>query len=535
MQDWKLFEYLCCIYHACMYNCTVWHWDSVPERVLRACGYMISHDEHRLGRKEIHEGGIIPEFGLDAIAFDGEHYHAIQCKKRTGTLCASALGTFMSVFIGRMQRKDPDVKGFLYHTSKLERRFAYDMSRTKGMTVIRLDSLQQPQPKPAETLVTLREPQVRALEALKAWDQRTGLLNLPCGVGKTTVCGNYLRDTRPFCVVVVSPLKELAHQNGHRLRAFLPDYKLDERFSDGQPAIDVEAPTVRTVFTTTYDSFELSPALRALNAVFIVDEAHNIRPEMIQRVLDLPKCLLMTATPSTQLRDVGVVFEYSMREAINDKFICDYEVGLPIIDDKFVFDTPTCCAFLASGMLENGSTKCIVYCSSKAECDEFVKTSVPFLNDFHGIDVWAGVVTSDTKPKERKRVLRDFAQSTMRISILTSVRILNEGIDIPECDSVCFTKTTTNDTTAIQRICRANRLDVYKPQKVAHAYVFAEMNKCVDMLASLKHTDPELCSRVRMISSDYDNKQATHVLEAAKAQGPLIVERVNVKCTTKLP
>ena len=99
----------------------MWHWDSVPESVLLDCGFIRSHNENRLSRKERCEGGICQEYGLDAIAFDGEHYHGIQCKKRTGTLCASALGTFQAVFHGRMKDKDPGAKAFLYHTSKLER------------------------------------------------------------------------------------------------------------------------------------------------------------------------------------------------------------------------------------------------------------------------------------------------------------------------------------------------------------------------------------------------------------------------------
>ena len=61
---------------------------------------------------------------------------------------------------------------------------------------------QSPPPQTQEIDLSLRQPQQLALSVLlKGWEG-PGLLQLPCGVGKTVVAGAYLHHK---CVVVVSP------------------------------------------------------------------------------------------------------------------------------------------------------------------------------------------------------------------------------------------------------------------------------------------------------------------------------------------
>lgn len=51
-----------------------------------------------------------------------------------------------------------------------------------------------------------------------------------------------------------------------------------------------------------------------------------------------------------------------------------------------------------------------------------------------------------------------FRNDVLKISIILNVHVLDEGIDIPECDSVFLTNPNNNPTNIIQRISRANRL-----------------------------------------------------------------------------
>ena len=101
----------------------------------------------------------------------------------------------------------------------------------------------------------------------------------------------------------------------------------------------------------------------------------------------------MTATPPVLLtQSVNVVFEYSMRKAIDDGFICDYEVRLPVDEEILIpaclnaNDMTSCALFLISGMLETGASKCIIYCSSIDECTSMTKTITDICKTYHGLE-----------------------------------------------------------------------------------------------------------------------------------------------------
>eukprot|EP00965_Chrysotila_dentata_P073895 2440630-Pleurochrysis_carterae.AAC.1 len=109
------------------------------------------------------------------------------------------------------------------------------------------------------------------------------------------------------------------------------------------------------------------------------------------------------------------------------------------------------------------------------------------------------------------------------MSVLTSVRILSEGVNLVKCDSVFLscTSTDTEGIRCIQRMCRANRIDPDRPNKVAHCFVWAEdVDNTAVMLHSLKYANSEcvsggegedaqdikaLASRICMLRSEYDS------------------------------
>ena len=75
------------------------------------------------------------------------------------------------------------------------------------------------------------------------------------------------------------------------------------------------------------------------------------------------------------MQHIHVVFQYTLREAIDDGLVCSYEVRLPVDEEINILpcvrsnDLTTCALFLISGMLETGSKRCIVYCATMGECD----------------------------------------------------------------------------------------------------------------------------------------------------------------------
>ena len=205
MQKWKQYELQACEHHAKRHGHTVYHWSNVPEDVLINSGFVSSHHDWRLLRKAVEHKKQMREFGLDGIAVDKDGvYHGIQAKCWNETLCASDLGSFLSVMHGRFRKQNSNSKGYLYHTTKIQRDLWNDLN---SMDNIIIKSLPFENDAAAESSSSeggyighiqrneadfdLHPPQKEALDTLML-AYETGWsgpqkLKLPCGMGKTLV------------------------------------------------------------------------------------------------------------------------------------------------------------------------------------------------------------------------------------------------------------------------------------------------------------------------------------------------------------
>jgi hypothetical protein len=122
------FEHYCVNKHHIDFNQKTYHWSLIPDKVLIDSGYFESEELLRERRKK--NKGVLKEYGLDAISIENIDnnviYHGIQVKLWNETICANQLGTFTSVIINRFSEQS---KGYLYHTSKLEKTFENDINR----------------------------------------------------------------------------------------------------------------------------------------------------------------------------------------------------------------------------------------------------------------------------------------------------------------------------------------------------------------------------------------------------------------------
>ena len=94
-------------------------------------------------------------------------------------------------------------------------------------------------------------------------------------------------------------------------------------------------------------------------------------------------------------------------------------------------------------------------------------TSIEYSNDMYDILNWLckllnveieyWQIDCNTKKTTREKIINSFKQTT-KIAIIINVHILDEGINIPECDSVFITQPSNNMINIIQRMCRANRI-----------------------------------------------------------------------------
>ncbi len=626
------YEHQCIKYHDENFNMKSWHWKYIPEEILYECGFIINYNELRERRKEIflktnnylnnHQ-----EYGIDGIAIEenesGKIYHGIQSKLYKRLLSANDLGTFFAMICFRMRKKNINSCGYLYHSNGLNKYLTYDIQCSDGVIKpIKLkfnenltsnqknlinDSTKEEESNEDENEndYQLRDYQNEAIEKLnEEWDG-IRILNLPCGTGKTIVCGNYLKNNNYKKIFIFSPLKFLVKQNLERFKHFLPNYSSFLLDSDEDGSLDFNVINENmnndsnVIFSTTFKSaeeflinmFEENEQdedeeedeededenneynedeneedkyyckYDLEESILIVDEAHNLlnKKELNKIIKSFPKVILMTATPPRQLEEellCDTIYTYPFSKAIEEKYICDYQIYLPLIENnedksEVKYEKPTelneehfnndltkKILFLINGLLRTGSKNCIVYMSSVEEINEFTYLLNEVNNKYHYLDIWVDKIVSDIKQKEREKIINSFKEDKgdkNTIKILCSIRILDEGIDLPECDSIFIGDVGENssDIRMIQRICRANRLIENRPLKIANCFLWTEdTNKIINSLQLLKENDIEFNKKIKMINMNYDKNGKNELKIEENEKNIKLNQFINVKCLT---
>ena len=232
------------------------------------------------------------------------------------------------------------------------------------------------------------------------------------------------------------------------------------------------------------------------------------------------RILFMSATPRLYGDDIGysedcdieeeifgnIDYKMPMHEAITSGKICDYMVYVPTLSiektvgldkiqdevDIHGYDKELVikARFLIRGMMNNGSKRCIIYLQTQEECRKMNTILTDIGKNYFGLDINSNYLISDLGREERKLVLKEFV-SKEGYNFICSVDILNECVDIPECDSIFIAYPSKSKIRNIQRVCRANRKDKKNVDKVARIYVWADDYKddLVDFIGHLKEYD----------------------------------------------
>ncbi len=431
--------------------------------------------------------------------------------------------------------------------------------------------------KRVESSYELRTYQKEAVEAMDHDWKGVRLLHLPCGTGKTIIFCNHVKRVHYEHIFIISPLQIHTKQNLKRMKYFLPDHDTLLLDSDSGGTTDfedlIEKLNKKCIISSTFASakslisllFYQKKKINLSNTILIIDEAHNLcfdeNNELLKIVLSFPKVLLVTATPPNCMKEViecEVVYQYPFRQAIEEKYICDYQIYIPMINQEDSTDSTYSpllesvkdielvdlnedyvkkSLYLINGMLQTGSTRCIAYLSSRNECDEFMNVCKDVFEKYHFLPHWINIITSDIScKKEREAILEEFQKEDndhKRLKILCSIRILDEGVDIPACDSIFVGSMYEKSSTIrmVQRICRANRLMKDHPNKVANCFLWTEdINSILDTLSLLKENDIEFHRKIRMMSGNYDNQSDRIFIENRDKKNREIGEYVRIKC-----
>ena len=401
------------------------------------------------------------------------------------------------------------------------------------------------------------------LEAKNAFNEnfnKRGIISMPCGTGKTYT--SYLISEQYKQIVILSPLRQFAKQNlekyieyGYKNKTLLVDSDGTRNSAEIKKFIESNE---LFIISSTYCSVDMIyENLQYMNnPFFIIDEFHNLSKRNVTDKNDdfykllnsNVKIMFMSATPriydfeNNSNEDIvkeidkeeddddeldeentiendddydeslfgPTIYNMTFNEAIHNKYITDYRIWLPSIHEnndklneelsiyKIDLKMNAKCNFLFSSLLNNGSRKCIIYNTDSNEIQEMID-AIYKLNNFYCLDIEINVITCTNNAKSREEILKKFEKNNNKIQLLFSIRILDECIDIPSCDSIFITYPCKNKIRLIQRLCRCIRIDKNNKSKIGNIYIWCnEYDEITDTLSGIKEYDIEFKDKIRV-------------------------------------
>jgi|LakMenE01Jun11ns_1017448.scaffolds.fasta_scaffold9959347_22 superfamily II DNA or RNA helicase len=560
-------------------------WNECPENILIQNCLIDSHNSMRLLRKDVREGNIHchQDLGIDIVQIEDTHNRCsiVQCKNgyKNGLTIENIAGVMIRAACL------PTIDTYLYYTNCLSRNVKYIAGlQTSRVVPIdcsnEIDKLQEivygdniyfvkfPYAKKEHKNIAVIDNnikpyvyQIEAVDKCKTYYENNtrGIISLPCGCGKTFV--GYLISCHYKHIIILSPLREFANQNLNNFieygynknNALLVDC---DGIRDTESIKEFIKHNETLLISCTYDSMDVISECLGMfkDALFIIDEYHNLSKNNIsdncnnifKLLMSEHRILFMSATP--RIYDIeyddecydmewmfgDVVYNMSMTEAIDRKYICDYKLWLPTVHENSeeldkelsIYDIDNVmksrCKFLYSCLSNNGSRKCIVYCRDTEDMKAMMK-SMQTLNDFYIMDVEIDSICCQDNENNRKEKLHKFSDNDDKIQILFNIKILNECIDIPTCDAVYISYPPKNKITTIQRMCRANRIDRLNPYKVANIYIWCnDYEEILDTLSSIKEYDIMFRDKINLNTVDFYNNAHEKDIEIVKKDKEVI-------------
>ena len=547
-------------------NTDAYHWSVVPEQQLYESGYITDFSKHRLERlmrnKEAHEGNRVRDYGLDGLARSlmGSEvvFHGLQAKyylKRN--VCASDIGSFL-LKQNALTRKNPLSKGYLYTSSVLQ----VDVREECADPASNLRHVFHPwkhpdarsapfvPPVPQECDKPLRADQLDALQQL---EDKEGInaLHTPCRWGKTMVGGHDMKRANAKLVVAIAPLLVSVEHLQDRLACFLPGYTsllVDSDVGGVTNREQIETflasdgnHVIYSTFTSAVDLL-MDLLTDYENTYLLVDEIHNANAPLCEFIQRFPRGLVMSATMPEELYEgleINHTVHVTFAEAIRDQIIVDYtlwlphltkepdgttsvDVDIPVEFAAYDSDLTAKAFYLATVMLKTGSRRCIAYLGRQEECDRFMEIVTHVMETYHGLTVWTDKIDSTISKVKRKDVLDAFQTGQDDVyHVLTSVRILDEAVDIPRCDSVFITNVgeQSSDIRMMQRSQRSSTKDSKNASKHNNIILWADgWEKCVGALELLREADPEFHKKVRIADGNYDTSGQKRRMERVEEE-----------------
>ena len=240
----------------------------------------------------------------------------------------------------------------------------------------------------------------------------------------------------------------------------------------------------------------------------VIDEAHHAAASSYRVIVDefRPKLLLgLTATPERMdgqslLPDFGgrISAEIRLPQALDEGLLTPFQYlcitdDVDLSDDELWANGKYIVSRLSDRLCNHERVGLIIrklaeYLPDETRCHALCfcsdrRHAAYMADELNGYGLKAAALTSATSAEERARLNRDLAAG--RVNYLCVVDIFNEGVDIPEVDTVLFLRPTDSLTVFLQQLGRGLRLSAGKDFLTVLDFV-AQVNRQYDFASRFR-------------------------------------------------
>ena len=333
-------------------------------------------------------------------------------------------------------------------------------------------------------MVQLRPYQNQKIKKIyEAWENhRSVMLQMPTGTGKTVLFNQIVKDelANNSKVLIIAHRKELIDQNVARL---WNDFGIRAGIIMANVRADLSLPvqvaSIQTLNRREYP--DLKPS------IVIIDEAHHVPAKSYRELWETypdSKFLGVTATP-IRLSNEGfkdlfdvLILSNSIDEFIQDGYLAKIKyIGrspiLPKMDlsniaiiggdyDSEQLSQKMCEEAVMANLIQSyfdhaKGKKMIVFAVTTDHSKSIVER-------YQAAGFAAAHIDADTKKEERNDIINKFRSGEIRI--LSNVRIVSEGFDVPDCQVVQLARPTKSLAMYLQQVGRCMRPSRSKPYSI---------------------------------------------------------------------
>lgn len=359
---------------------------------------------------------------------------------------------------------------------------------------------------------------VRILAHERSNGRSSALIHMATGLGKTVVMAldlhQFLREQPDARVLFLSHRDEINRQTMHFFESALEQHNIEGHLFKGS-AIPDNLHAIPFIFSTFQAMHKDDPDSGRVRELFnpydfdyvIVDESHHAQADTFKETIEYfqPQFLLgATATPNRNdgksIYDIfggTEVFKKTLADGINERILAEpyYIAAIPedtvgaLEQEVLEGSAPeTTLRFGAEAIVNDylnrlqkylTNPKTLFFCNSIQEAEEYMS----LLPD-------SAAIHSELKTKERRSILDRFKSGELRT--LVSIDIMNEGVNVPDIDSIVFARSTESETTFLQQLGRGLRRTATKDRVYVFDYVanHERLKMLSRFMASLDRDDP---------------------------------------------